>query len=319
MPETDATPLPHENPAEAGTLWPPASTEPTPLRPRFLTGPAGVGWGFLLFVAIFFVLRTVLSLLVKFLVRDKLPVIWNFAVGEIFSLISAVVPALILCRLEGRAFGVYGLPRSSAFRKNFWVGMVWGIVAITVLLAGLRAAGGFYFGSIALTPVRAAEYALFWGVFFILVGLFEEFFLRGYTQFTLSRGLGFWPTALILSSAFGAMHLSNKGETPAGALGAALIGLFFCLTLRRTGDLWFAVGLHAAWDWGETYLYGVADSGLVAPGHLLNSSSHGPAWLSGGTVGPEASLFVFILMGTMAVLFHYSYRGVKYPDRGPSD
>jgi membrane protease YdiL (CAAX protease family) len=83
--------------------------------------------------------------------------------------------------------------------------------------------------------------------------------------------------------------------------------MFFCLTLRRTGNLWFAVGLHAAFDWGETFLFSVPDSGLVAPGHLLNSSFHGAAWLTGGTVGPEGSVMAFVVIGISAAIFAVAF------------
>jgi CAAX protease family protein len=315
MPTPDPDRINLENPdiqpaADASMLQPVPAETPQPAA--FLNGPSGVGWGFLLYLLLFAIFRTFFSFLGRFLELNRAPLIWKYMAGEIFFLTSATVPALIMARLERRPFDAYGLPRRSAFGRNFWIGLLWGIIAISVLLLALRSVGVFYFGNLALTPTRAFEYACFWGVFFLIVGLVEEFFLRGYTQFTLSRGLGFWPTAIILSTAFGAVHLSNKGEDAVGALGAALIGLFFCLTLRRTGDLWFAVGLHASWDWGETFLYGVPDSGMVAPGHLMNPSSHGPDWLSGGSVGPEASLFVFILIGLMALLFHRLYRDVKY-------
>src|SRR5450756_2021428 len=80
-----------------------------------------------------------------------------------------------------------------------------------------------------------------------------------------------------------------KRQDKVGALSVFAMGMFFCLILRRTGNLWFAVGLHASFDWGETFLFSAPDSGIVAPGHLLNSSFHGPVWLTGGTVGPEGS------------------------------
>jgi membrane protease YdiL (CAAX protease family) len=127
--------------------------------------------------------------------------------------------------------------------------------------------------------------------------------LRGYSQYTLARGIGFWPAALILSSAFGLIHLRNGGEQWPGLLAAAFIGLFFCLTLRRTGTLWFAIGFHAAWDWGETFFYSVPDSGMVAPGHLLSSSLRGPQWLSGGSVGPEGSILCFLVIAATWVAF----------------
>jgi membrane protease YdiL (CAAX protease family) len=145
---------------------------------------------------------------------------------------------------------------------------------------------------------------------FLLVGLFEEFLVRGYTQFTLTRGIGFWPAALVLSCAFGLLHLGNEHEQWRGLLAAALIGLFFCLTLRRTGSLWFAVGFHAAWDWGETFFYSVPDSGSVWPGHLLSSSPHGPDWLSGGSVGPEGSVLCFVVIAALWIAFERMHRGI---------
>ena len=156
------------------------------------------------------------------------------------------------------------------------------------------------------------KFAAFWGLFFLLVGLFEEFLMRGYTLFTLSKALGFWPAAILLSILFGAVHLANQGEAWIGALAAGLIGFFFCLTLRRTGNLWFAVGFHASWDWGETYLYSVPNSGIATPGHLLTSSFHGSRWLSGGSVGPEGSVFVFVVIALLWILFDRLHRDVKY-------
>jgi len=146
---------------------------------------------------------------------------------------------------------------------------------------------------------------------FFFVGLFEEFLFRGYAQFTLATGIGFWPAATVLSAGFGAVHLFNPGEGRVGALSVFVIGMFFCLTLLGTGDLWLAVGLHAAFDWGETFLFSAPDSGLVAPGHLLNSSFHGSAWLTGGTVGPEGSVVAFGVVALSAVLFVIVYPAKK--------
>jgi hypothetical protein len=146
-----------------------------------------------------------------------------------------------------------------------------------------------------------------WTTSRMMTGFAEEFLFRGYSQFTLAEGMRFWPAAIFLSLLFGAGHLQNAGEAWPGALAAAYIGFFFCFTLRRTGNIWFAVGLHAAWDYGETFVYGVPDSGIVAPGHLLNSSLHGPRWLTGGKVGPEASIACFVVISLMFLVFHFVY------------
>jgi len=275
-------------------------------------GELRVGWRLVLYfaiaAAIFFlgtvVMQTVHPRRFEFLIR--------ISFGELIFLVAATVPAMVMARIEGRSWGAYGLPTRSAFGRLFGVGMMWGIVSLTLLMIGLRSAGAFYFGSVALDGARALKFALFWAAFFLLVGLFEEFLLRGYTQFTLTQAIGFWPTATVLSVAFGLIHLGNAHEAPIGALAAAAIGLFFCLTLRRTGNLWFAVGFHLSWDWGETFLYSVPNSGTVMPGHLLSSSFHGSPWLSGGSVGPEGSVLAFVTVALLWVTFDRMYPEVKY-------
>jgi CAAX protease family protein len=286
---------------------------PHSARRAVFIGPDGLraGWRFAIYLAAFLALRFAFSFASRPLLphpaHGQLPPLWAFLVDESGRLAAAIIPALALGRLENRPFGTYGLPLRGAFGKQFWIGMLWGFAAITVLLSVMRGAGAFYFGGLALHGVRVLKFAAFWGVLFLVVGLFEDFLFRGYTQFTLAQGMGFWPAALLLSAIFGALHLSNPGEAWVGALGASLIGLFFCLTLRRTGALWFAVGMHTAWDWSETFFYSVPDSGLVAPGHLLHSSFHGPRWLTGGSVGPEGSVLVFVIIALLWVVFDRVY------------
>jgi hypothetical protein len=209
--------------------------------------------------------------------------------------------------VERRPWDIYGLPRREAFGKLFWVGALWGFASITLLLGAMYGMRLFDVGHLAIHGVRILKFAAFWMGFFLLVGFFEEFLLRGYSQFTLTRAIGFWPSAVVLSSLFGLIHIQNAGEEWPGLLAAAAIGLFFCLTLRRTGSLWFAVGFHMAWDWGETFFYSVPDSGTLFPGHLLKSSFHGPRWLTGGMVGPEGSALCFVAIAVTWFAFDKIY------------
>jgi len=209
--------------------------------------------------------------------------------------------------LERRAMGSYGLPWRGALGRQFWAGALWGAAALTVLLLLMAASGGFGFGGIATRGGTLARYGLEWALAFLVVGLFEEFSFRGYALVTLREGIGFWPAAVLLSMAFGAVHLGNGGETYVGGLSAGLIGLFFCFTWQRTGTLWFAVGMHAAWDYCESFVYGVPDSGTLAPGRLLAPHIHGSRWLTGGSVGPEGSVWVFVVIGLLFLLFDRRY------------
>jgi membrane protease YdiL (CAAX protease family) len=218
-------------------------------------------------------------------------------VQELVSFLIVFSSAVVMSKIERRSPGEYGLPIAEAFGKKFWLGMLFGLVEISVLMGLISAFGGYSFGSIALSQRGVLGWGLLHLALFTAVGFFEEFLFRGYTQFTLADGIGFWPAALILSLGFGAVHLGNPGEGPVGAASVALVGLFFAFTLYRTGNLWYAVGLHASFDWGETYLFSVPNSGTFMEGHLSNSILHGAKWLTGGTVGPEGSVFCFLTMG----------------------
>ena len=227
--------------------------------------------------------------------------------GEVFSFVVVFGAALIMSLIEHRPPGIYGLPASSAFGKLFWQGFVIGLIEISALMALIAVFGGYSFGTLALHGSDILRWAMVWAIFFVFVGLFEDFLFRGYTQFTLADGIGFWPAAILLSGSFGYVHLKNPGEGPIGAAAVVMIGLVFALTLRRTGNLWLAVGWHASFDFGETFLYSVPNSGMVFDGHLSNASLHGAKWLTGGTVGPEGSVFSFVTMVLLALVVHRLY------------
>jgi hypothetical protein len=287
---------------------------PRPLLHTIFLGPDGLraGWSWLLYLAMGFVILCLLGWVTNHWRPQGAARLWKQLLAETDLALAALIPAVIMGKIEKRPFDRYGLPRRNAFGRLFWVGSVWGIVWLTLLLLAMRGLHAFYFGPLALHGVRVLRFAAFWALFFLIVGFFEDFLFRGYSQCTLTRGMGFWPAAVFLSILFGAIHLGNQGEAWVGALAAALIGFFFCLTLRRTGDLWFAVGFHASWDWGETFLYSVPNSGTTAPGHLLNSSFHGPVWLTGGSVGPEGSALIFVLLVALWVAFDRMYPEVKF-------
>ena len=269
------------------------------------------GWRLLLFLVIAFVIALVETLIlaalhVPQLQRGELRA-GPFLLTEAPQVFAVLCAAGIMSVLEDRRFAVYGLPRAGAFGARFWQGAAWGIAMISAIMLLIRALHGFSFGGLALHGQLLWGYAILWIFVFICVGLFEEFLFRGYPQYTLATGMGFWPGAVALSAGFAAIHLRNGGEDRIGALSVFVIALFFCLTLRRTGNLWFAVGMHFSFDWGETFLYSVPNSGIVAPGHLLDSSFHGPAWLTGGTVGPEGSFLAFAVVGVAAIAFSFAY------------
>ena len=208
---------------------------------------------------------------------------------------------LVGCNEEGifRCFLQFTLTRSLNYRWAL------GIVGVACLDLFLRSRGNL--GVVAflwMRPLPAVTGGGAWGVYAVaLLGLGPCLWL----ELKKTEGAGFWQAAWVTSTVFGFIHTSNNGKNWIGIFAAAAIGFVFCVSIRVTGSAWWAIGCHAAWDWAETYLYGTADSGLAAQGHLLTASPAGNALWSGGTDGPEGSLLVLgiILLLLAALLAIY--------------
>lgn len=198
--------------------------------------------------------------------------------------------------LPALAFGFQG--RAGVIR--FVSGLVCGFLAISGFVLVLVKAGLLHLDGRLLYGPSIWLYGLGWAGFFLVVAIFEESLFRGYLLYTLTRGIGFWWGALLINCLFGYSHGINAGETPVGLFSAGAVGLVLCLSLRYTGSLWWALGFHAAWDWGESYFYGTSDSGQVAKGHLLAEHPVGNVLWSGGATGPEGSLLVLPLLAIIA-------------------
>jgi phospholipase C len=221
--------------------------------------------------------------------------------GEGIQLLLVFIATFVMSRIEHKSVLAYGY-QGQARGVRFFSGLVWGFIALSALVLSLWKLGYLDLTGIDLHGASALRYAAEWGVMFLLVGLFEESIMRGYLQFAFTRGVGFWWGALVMSFLFGFGHGHNPGESPIGLVAAGAIGLVFCLSLWYTGSLWWAVGFHAAWDWAESYFYGTADSGLIVKGHFLGEHPAGPLLWSGGTTGPEGSVFILPLIAIMALL-----------------
>lgn len=291
----------------------PVGAASSPWR-RLLFGPSGLraGWRLLGFFAILFSLMEIRAAVVRRAggIDGVALYVFKQATRFVFCLLAAG----IMGRLEGRSIADYGLPWRQSFRLRFWQGILIGFASLSALLAMMRAAGVFHLGSVAISGAEILKYALAYGLICLVIAFSEEFFYRGYAQFTASAGIGFWPAAILLSSYFGISHLGRATENWIGALNAGVGGLVLCLFLRRTGNLWLPIGFHTSFNWAQVYFYGVPTSGVTVPGHLLNSSFSGPPVLSGGTVGPEGSWLCTLLLAGLAVAFAATFRGQRSKD-----
>ena len=286
------------------------------LNERGLRAGWRLGIFVLLLMAIFFVIITVVRLLDHLrgpsaAAPDGVAPIGQL-IAEVVTFAGVLFATWVMSLIEHRKVGEYGLPLQRSSLLTFVRGYIlWGFLPLTGLLLALRALHAFYFGNIGLHGLEIVHWAALWGLVFLFVGLAEEYMFRGYALHALADGIGFWPAAIVLAVLFAWVHAFNAGENRIGLIGVALFAIYASATIWRTGTLWLAVGAHAGWDWGESYFFGVSDSGIQAQGHLLNPHLAGPAWLSGGSVGPEGSVLTLVLLALMTVLFLALYRPRK--------
>jgi membrane protease YdiL (CAAX protease family) len=294
------------------------SSKAEPLIRRVFYSPSELraGWRLCIFLVLVFALIKSGNILERQLLHGADHTTLYLASG-VMDFLILMLASWIMGRIEGRTVADYGLPWRGMFRAELWQGALLGFAIITCLLVVMRLAGVFYFGTIALHGVGIWKWGIAYVIVFCLVALLEEFSARGYALFTLSAGIGFWPAATISAVLFGYAHHGNSGEDWIGLFNVGLFGLLMCLLLRRTGNLWMPIGFHMAFDWGETFFYGVANSGEVYSGRLFNSSSSGSAWLSGGTVGPEGSVLYTLLLVVVWLICASWLREIKYPRPAP--
>jgi uncharacterized protein len=332
------------------------ATEPTPPAPNSVfLGRFGLraGWSALIFVLLFIVFAAILSI-AALAAAGKLPQIIADAtthahapkvttphvipdvvahdafIADILQFAGLSLATFVLSRIERRRFSVYGIGRARL--ADFLPGAFWGLATLSLLVALLRATHLLVFDTRALHGLPVFLFGIKWLLAFLAVGLFEEYFSRGFLQFTLTRGvfglaekissiharaIAFWIAAFFMSLLFSAGHLHNARENPMGIIMTFLAAVVFSYALWRTGSLWWAIGFHMAWDWAQSFLYGVPDSGQISAGRLFHTHPAGNPLLSGGIDGPEGSVYVIPIMLLSILIIRFTTKPGTQPPLEP--
>jgi membrane protease YdiL (CAAX protease family) len=143
----------------------------------------------------------------------------------------------------------------------------------------------------------------------ILVGLLvglgaafgEEVVMRGILLRLLIGWFGTPVSILATSVLFGLVHLGTPSATPISVVGVAIqAGVLFGAAYVLTRRLWLAVGIHAAWNFVQSGVFGFNISGISLGAGLFTSELEGPPWLTGGESGIEGSAVLLIVSGAVA-------------------
>jgi len=239
----------------------------------------------------------------------------SFIVFDAVLLAAALIATAIMGRFERRSFAVYGIPPlRQLFGRRFWIGGVWGLVMPSVIILLIFIGGGYRVHGLNLTGAGLLKFAGLWLLANLFIGLSEEILFRGYFLYTLVDGIGFWAATIVEAIGFGALHYYTKPyERWEDWVAVTLLTIFIVLALRRTGNLAFSIGMHAAFDFSFLYVFSGMNGGEFAVGRLLNAEFPGSTRLTGGLLGPEASWFTFLVVVAATVLLHLTYREAKWP------
>jgi membrane protease YdiL (CAAX protease family) len=235
----------------------------------------------------------------------------NILVGEIANLATALVCTAVFARYERRRIDSYGLPLDRAFSRQTFEGAAAGIVMAGAVALAMLALGGIEINGLAGSGSALALSAVAWLVANICIGVAEELLYRSYLLQTLWKSIGFWPAAIVIALVFAADHYFYKaGENIWDVITLVSLSLLLSYTVLRMGTLWFAVGFHAAFDYMQLFVIGTPNGAQVPVGRLLDARFDGPAWLTGGVLGTEAS---FLMYPAIAVLWLYVWWTTHLP------
>ncbi len=247
------------------------------------------GWWILVFLTVLIACMSGFQFLIPALKRHGIRIgIW--LPGLLFLMSMLATGVCLYFRKE--AISSVGWRLNLRWAKEFVVGTLLGVV-LMALAAGLLWSVGAV--SWELDPARSCRTVSLRLMTLTLLAVWEENLFRGFVFQRLLDGIGVWPTQVLLSLFFSLAHWSNPGMHGVtkfwASLGIALAAVLLGLAYIRTRSLAFPIGIHLGWNWFQGNILGFSVSGNTQPG-WIQPHFHGKAeWVSGGSFGPEASVF----------------------------
>jgi uncharacterized protein len=275
------------------------------------------GWRTAIFVVLNLIFTTLYGVILYLVIRavlhdDKALYLYTPQGMIITSLLSAVGAILIswFCGnlLEGLPYKAVGW----SFHKSWFTQTIFGIIvgAVSLIIACILAMPT---GNLSFQLNNAADSASILqtifgsAIVFMVAAASEEVMFRGYVLQTLSRAKLAWLGILITSLPFAVAHLGNPNADLISTINTALAGIWLGVAYIKTRSLWFAFGVHFAWNWFQGAFLGLPVSGLkqLTTSPLLQSIDQGPNWLTGGSYGIEGGITctIALIVSTLIIWF----------------
>jgi membrane protease YdiL (CAAX protease family) len=265
------------------------SVKPTDLFSRFEpSGRAGRFFNFplarILVVVAFFVPVAVINALVISRVIEKVPEPLATQIDVVrmsLTFVLIVVTYKLYCNLfEKRPaleIGFHG------FAKESGLGALLGAAAVTFTVVVLYLAGAYSIQALNSTWILPKSLVLF-----SVGALFQDLMLLCVLFRLLEEVTGTWIAIFVSLLAFSMAHLGNPEATVGSVSALFLSGILLVAPFILTRRIWLSWGLHASWNFMQSGVFGMPNSGYQFPG-WIEPVIDGPTWLTGGAIGIEAS------------------------------
>lgn len=220
--------------------------------------------------------------------------------GEFLDAIATIGAFFVVSKLFHRkSLSSWGLALKG-MPKDVIVGFIFGAIMMSMIAGGLVITNVYHVVRVEWTSQIFSALA-----FYSMAAFVEELIFRGYifqsieTRYGTTIGLAM--TALL----FGFAHMLNfiPGAPPWMKLYGCTCLVFeagillnAAFIVRRA--LWFATGMHWAWNVFEGPVYGMDVSGSESGPSIVTANLKGSVFATGGQFGPEASLSG-VLIGTI--------------------
>ena len=177
--------------------------------------------------------------------------------------------------------------------KGMGLGLLAGSVLNASIIAGAIATGSLSYtkGNIQVLPIIG----YFAAILFQAGG--EELICRMYIMGKLKRRYKNQVVAIVGNSLlFTVMHLGNPGVTVTSVLGVLAVSILFSLIVYYSENIWTAIAMHTAWNFTQTIVFGLPNSGVTSPYSILKTEKAVSGFCFDTGFGVEGSLAVVLVL-----------------------
>lgn len=219
----------------------------------------------------------------------------DLIVGILASIVTIVSYVYLFKFYEKRKIKEFS---GDQFLKSLTIGIILGFLlqGLTIFVIYLK--GGY--SVLSINPILFLVPSL---TMAITSGITEEVLMRGILFRIIEEKLGSYIALIISAILFGAAHLFNENASLIGAVAIALeAGVLLAAAYIYSRNLWFPIGIHFAWNFAQSGIFGAAVSGNGVLNALFNSKIEGATWFTGGLFGPEGSVQAVVICSIAAIV-----------------